>query len=888
MKASLIGIIVLWMTCSVYGQDLEEVSSQEALMLLRKQIVTAAKENTAQLMRLKNQEVELLIRLGQYNEAQKSLDSLSKVPHEKKLKAITLTNVGFLQLHRGAFDAAVQSLKEASQLLDQIGESKSLEAAQIMSILGQVYTSTDKNVLAEQQLTMALNVRRTIVSEDHELIAASYNDLGLAFAKTNSDKALEYYERALAIYRKLHSDDHPKIAIAYSNIGYIYREDKLYGDAVNYFEDALKIWSRLFPNAHPAKAFVLFNLGKTYSEMSDEKAAHAFFVQSLNMYVQSYGEKHPEIANVHNAMATLELSSRRFSSAILHVQNALAANTQDFDPKDINAIPSIDRYYNGNVLLYSMLLKAEALEAQYFGKTLRFKDLDLALSHLNVCDRLVDQLRQRITNESDKISLGAIASDVYAAGVRISVAAADVALHKTRYRESAFYFAEKSKSAVLLEAIAESDAKSFAGIPAALLVAESEMKASIALTAQRLAQKPDVEEEKRLRELQFEQTKKYEQFVHGLEQQFPEYFDLKYNAASPSIEALQSLINASTAVISYFADERNERLYQFVITRNSFDIYEQTIPPDFEKNITGLRNALYYNANAPYVKASNALSRILLPRVPSRIKSLVIIPTGRMSVLPFEALFIKTARIGTPYSQLPYLIKDFDVRYEFSAALLSQKTKKQTTSNRSILLCAPVDFPSNGSLSSLPGTEREVRAISKLFADLQLQHKVLAFADATEQSVKMTDLKTYGIVHFATHGMVDEKNPELSRIYLRDQDNEDGSLYAGEIFNLEMNASLVTLSACQTGLGKISKGEGVIGLSRALVYAGARNVVVSFWNVSDESTSSLMQNFYSNILQIEQTNNNYAANLRKAKNELLKDDTHAAPFYWAAFILIGF
>jgi CHAT domain-containing protein len=142
------------------------------------------------------------------------------------------------------------------------------------------------------------------------------------------------------------------------------------------------------------------------------------------------------------------------------------------------------------------------------------------------------------------------------------------------------------------------------------------------------------------------------------------------------------------------------------------------------------------------------------------------------------------------------------------------------------------------------------------------------------------------LIHLATHGIVDENNPELSRIFLQtDSEAEDGNLFSGEIYNLHLNADLVTLSACQTGLGKISKGEGVIGLSRALVYAGAKNIMVSFWSVADESTAVLMTDFYK--LLLEKPAINYSENLREAKLNMI-DSKFAAPYYWAPFILIGF
>ena len=110
-------------------------------------------------------------------------------------------------------------------------------------------------------------------------------------------------------------------------------------------------------------------------------------------------------------------------------------------------------------------------------------------------------------------------------------------------------------------------------------------------------------------------------------------------------------------------------------------------------------------------------------------------------------------------------------------------------------------------------------------------------------------------------------------------------MYTGEIYNLELDAKLVTLSACQTGMGKILKGEGVVGLSRALVYAGANNVIVSFWNVADDSTVRLMTDFYSYVLQRDSL---YAESLRQSKLGLIRSTDFSAPFFWAPFVLIGY
>jgi CHAT domain-containing protein len=373
-----------------------------------------------------------------------------------------------------------------------------------------------------------------------------------------------------------------------------------------------------------------------------------------------------------------------------------------------------------------------------------------------------------------------------------------------------------------------------------------------------------------------------------MEKEFPAYFNLKFNASTPSISQLQARFDEQTALISYFADEKNSQLYIFQISQKKFSVTDKTVPKEFDRYITGLRNGIFFNELKTYTKASKELSEILLPKVASSaIKSLIILPVGRLGIIPFETLFTEEPAEGTSFTELPYLIKKYSVRYEFSAGLILQKKQTRMMDKPAIFLCAPVSFSDQENLNTLPGTESEVKEIASLFAAKNYSCGLYTHAQADEKRVKSPELKTFSYIHFATHGVVDESNPELSRIFLHsDVGSEDGNLFAGEIYNLTLDASLVTLSACQTGLGKISKGEGVIGLSRALVYAGARSIMVSFWSVADESTAELMKDFYKQMLQ--DGNVNFSHNLRDAKLHLIHGKQYAAPYYWAPFILIGF
>lgn len=846
-------------------------------------------------LEVQNKKVEALVRLGKLDEADNLLETLlTKAKETKnagKQVAMLQTTKGFLQLNRGRIDLAIEELEAAIQKFDTDNQSRSLEMADALAHLGNVYRTSAKWSQAEEHLLRALAIRQEKLPADHELIAATYNDLGLSYITDNIDKSYQYYTMALTMYEKLHGKEHPKIAIANTNLGYLNQIDKQYGDAINYYNTALAIWEKIYPQPHPNKALVMMNLGQTYSSMGNSATALEFYENALTMYQTAYGKKHPDVTYVLNLIGNEKLAQKKYEEAMQNYQKAIIANLPDLNSEEIEANPTRFNFYNGAQLLNSLMYKAQALETRHLSKTLKIKDLQLALSTLQTSDTLIDKMRQQTTYESDKIALGAVANEIYAAGVRVSHLLSDVSfLHRTHYRELSFYFAEKSKAAVLQEAISDSNAKSFANIPSDLLEEEKSLKSALALVNQKLAQKPTEDEEKYLRETAFELNQAYNDFVAQLERQFPDYFNLKFNSAAPTITQLQNLLDSKTAIISYFIDEGNApRLYTFLITSKRYEVKDQPLPGDYDKYLSGFRNSMFFsNANVFTVSARN-LYRLLIPAgIPSGIHNLVFLPAGRMSVIPFEALLTQPVKEQATFHQLPYLINKFNIRYELSAGLLLQKSQgEKKTGIASAQLMAPVQFPVKDNLSPLPGTETEVKQIQELLQGKQITCNILINQEANETSIKSESLRNYDLIHFATHGIVDEDNPDLSRIFLQnDSEAEDGNLFSGEIYNLHLNANLVTLSACQTGLGKISKGEGVIGLSRALVYAGAKNLVVSFWSVADESTSQLMTTFYQHLITTKETT--FAEALRGAKLKMIRQQKYASPFYWAPFVLIGY
>jgi CHAT domain-containing protein/tetratricopeptide (TPR) repeat protein len=879
-------------TCFAFAQGPQSPMAMADSLLAASQYnealaaIDRAEPNPETYVLLQNKKAEILLAQGNLAAAEQTIGELlrSDIP-QSSVKGIVMASQGFLLLNKGRQDLAIETLTEALKNFKEGGSMATAESAQCLAYLSLAYLASGKLSQAEENGVMALQTRMQLFGDNDARVAASYNDLGLLYSQTDREKALEYYEKAQAIYQRVYGQSNARLAVIASNMGALYRDMELYGDAVNNFEDAQARWQKIYPAGHPNEAFVLRNLGITYDRMGNKKAAAEYFNQALALYRKTYGAKHPDIASTLNDLGTLQLEARQYVASLVSFQQALVANVVGFAATEITTNPSPENYYNGMVLLYSLRLKAQGFEELHLGKTLKRADLEQALTALYLCDSLIDDLRQHSTNERDKLALGALATEVYEDGVRVATTLADITLAPAVYNEKAFYFAEKSKSAILLESIAESDAKSFAGIPDVLVAEEKNLKSAIAFMTQKLSLKPEsAEEEKYLREALFGLNLEYNAFIKKLEKDYPNYFNLKFNASSPSIAQLQKLLNNEQAVISFFIAEKNARIYQFIITARGFTVQNLTLPADFDRDVRGFTNSLLYNDFKTYETTGKSLRKVLVPRLPTAITEVVFIPSGRLGTLPFEALFYKPSA-GRDFSSTPFLLNRYAVGYEFSAGLILQKAKRESKSeNPSIFLCAPVSFPDRDNLSPLPATAQEVEKIGSLFADEA--RAVVTYQQANESRVKMEDLTKYNYVHLATHGIVDEERPELSRIFLHTGDHEDGNLYAGEIYNLKLNANLAVLSACQTGLGKISKGEGVIGLSRALVYAGAQNLMVSFWSVADESTAQLMTHFYEKLLR--EKNPNYRRELQYAKQQLMREGKFSLPFYWAPFVVIGF
>jgi CHAT domain-containing protein len=346
------------------------------------------------------------------------------------------------------------------------------------------------------------------------------------------------------------------------------------------------------------------------------------------------------------------------------------------------------------------------------------------------------------------------------------------------------------------------------------------------------------------------------------------------------------------AALSYFVDGGTG--FGMITTRDTAAVVPLTEAGKLGKLAQLFRSSLRANDHGTYNGAANRLYTTtvqpLLAAVETEPSTLVVYPDGPLFSLPFEAFATEPG--PADYRAYPFLIRQHAVRYGYGATLDAALHRDKSTSSFRLLGVAPqfkghMEETLLGPVAPLPGTADELRMIEVEYGTRDHPTQTLLGQNATEEALKTLPLADFDIIHLATHGFVNPSNPGLSGLVLASAPaaatDEDNLLFAEETYALDLNARLVVLSACQTGLGSFVGGEGLLGLSRGFLYAGARQLAVSLWQVSDNGTRELMKSFHLAMLQGKPP----GAALRSAKLKLLEHPQHSRPYYWAPFVLIG-
>lgn len=831
-----------------------------------------------------------------------------------------LNSIAGMYESRGEYGKALEHYERALAMRIAALGPQHPDIANIYNNIAAVYFRTGDADRSLEYYFKSLSIMQGTLDGTNPAFGVRYNNIAMSYrAKGEFGTALEYGERSKALFVRAFGPEHPNVAGAVNNIGRILFDMKQYRRALEAYREAYALWKAKLGPTHPNVLQSCYNIGEAYGKLGENEEAVSWLTQSLDLRRRTLGEKNVKTSQSYAGLGALHADAGRPDSALPYFQRAIIALVEDFSDSSITADPDAPRSLSDLDLLGCLMQKAEALAVSTYGRSKKER-LQAALSTYEHAARVAERIRRDMTAEGSKLQFGTMAFAVLDRGIATALTLRELT-KDAAYAAAAWSFAERGKAGVLLDAIAESEAKRFAGIPDSVLDREAALRADIAFTETQLAREREKKEKADRTKLSqrenilFDLRRASEELTARLERDYPRYYELKRQTAVVSPDSVRrSLPDRRTALLEYVVGEKGTTL--FVLTKGGFSVRRLPLAADtLSALVKRFRRSVQSAEGTEHIALGHELyTRLIAPAATSlrSVERLIIVPDGILHYLPFEALTMKPAPSTPPadYSGVPYLVTKYDVGYQLSAGLFMagrwNGASEERTAHGMFAGIAPVfpDPPAHSAkltpaeritrsrmvdgerFSELKESEREVEEIKRLFDERRKPATLFLRGGAQESVLRTTEAERYRYIHIATHGIINEERPELSGIVFAAPDErsgDDGVLYLGEVYNLELGADLVVLSACETGLGTIVRGEGMLGLTRGFLYAGARSLVVSLWQVGDRSTADLMTHFYAGVLN----GRPYSAALRDAKRAMIAGKRHSHPVEWSPFVLTG-
>ncbi len=845
---------------------------------------------------------------ARYPEALDCFTQLLKIDQKTQKKdspllAKTYTNLGILHELMGDLKTAQEMHKKSLGIKLKSFEPDNPNLIVDYQGLGVILSQIGDIDQALLYLRQVVEMELKAYSSNDPRLGTTYNMLASALEKKEAwDEALHYLGLAESIFLK-HGESLIELGPLYHTIASIYAKRNQHDSALIYCHKAL-MTNQDFQKEHPNVAGNHLLMGNLLVQMNNLDSADMHYREALRINHLVHGDKHIDVATAHSKVGSVLATRRAYEEALREIQFALRAVTDDFREMDYHHNPIPAQTMTPRTVAIVLGEKGEILE-DYAAQEDNEEMMKLALSTFDRAIDMIDAAQFSYKASGSVAKLKEELDPIY----EHAISAAHVLFHKTddqKYLEQAFRFSEKNKAALLVAAINETRAKEFSGLPIEILEKENNIKRNLTYYEQQLLGANHPQTDSTISEIQhklFVLHQQYDNLIHDIEKNYPQYYKLKYESKTIEIERLQKAIPSDEVFIEYFLGR--DHIYAFLFGQRVRRFVKIEIEAEFPSTIRGLRSAIadVDSDEKEYEEICRRLYRTLISPLEYDFSNekITIVTDGELGYIPFEILIADG--LGDPSSsKRPYLFLNHAVSYAYSATLEQQLSDQENSHKQTdlrYLAFAPdfngrnengdADIPNflahnqmvRGRLLPLLGAKREVESLNQQFeGDFYYEQ------DAQESTFKKI-ASQYGIIHLATHAIIDDINPLNSRLLftIMGDSLDDGNLYAWELFGMDLNAKLAVLSACNTGFGKIQKGEGVQSLGRAFAYAGCPSRLMSLWPSQDASTADIMINFYRYLA--EGFSKDEA--LRKAKITYLENapafSTH--PFYWAGFILQG-
>ncbi len=831
---------------------------------------------------------------------------------DKSLLADIHLGIGNNYENLGYFDKAIEEKKNSLEIYLELFGEKDLNVATSFNNLGNSYISFGKYHNGLDYLFKSLAIRLEMLGSYHIDVADTYLNIANAYYYLlNFEKGIAYLNYALEIQKKMLESTHPDLADTYNNLGLFNRAKGNNQIALSYLEKALEIRMSKLGDNHPIVGETYNNIGMILQSNLEFQKALKFKQKALEIKLETYKPDNPIIASSYNNIGNTYFSMGEYNLAISNYKKAIEINQ------------------NNTAKIHPDLLISKYKIASTFQRN---NQLDSSLFYLH---QAISGFKAHLSSD-----ISAETKNIYQSqNLPVFESAIDISLIKSKQDQhdslkiKTFEYTELAKASLLQSQIKQTDALAFAGIPDSLLQKEYDLRIDInwrEKQRQALLEKGKEETDQdvlRISSIIFDLKREQETLFETLEKDYPEYYRLKYDTKTISLEdTQQKLLQKGQTMLEYFVGDSS--VFIFVVRPDTFDVVQ--VKKDFalDSLVKQMQTGLYgYHGQSPdkrtdvlykksiidYTNAANELyNRIVAPVSHLLTSDLVIIPDGVLGYVPFEPLLKSKPEKLNQFATYPYMINDHTISYNYSATLYQEmknkKHKKEPT--KSLVAFAPFyegsftvldstinlvfdtlpdgrdttifqDIVSRKIYAPLPGSGIEAATVSKLY-----QGDYFVNSDATEQ--KFYDVAgDYRMVHLSTHGVADARQGDYSYLAFAEQKDsiENEFLYVRDIYNTQLNADLVFLSACETAQGELQRGEGIISLARAFAYAGAKSIITTLWQVDDAATKDISIDFYKNLKKGFTKD----VALRQAKLRHIKSAKSAQkhPFFWAAMIGIG-
>lgn len=801
-----------------------------------------------------------------YSAATSIFEGKEEQPGFGRLAQNVYNNLGFVYQTMGLTEQAVAVKRRSLDLSIRLYKEQSIEAAQAWTNLGSALRDAEAFDEALNCFQKSLDIRAALGQSKHAHNTFTLVNKGAVQIEFGQiDAALANFQQALDLAVFNRPDDPAEWALCYSYLGQGHAAAKNWQASANYYHQCRAIRQSKYPSSHTSIILALLGIAQAHRGMEQADSAHYYFQLAFDL------------------------------------QNASGETSYSGDPHN----------------WLSALAGLATLNGEWYRSTKMPAYLKVVNDLSEQCISFLQSQRMQNPYRQDHFRLSAAAFPVFEAAVRAN----HVAFQQSERADDAercFRYNEVIKGQQLYEAFKAARAEKFADVPPALLEAEDSLAVQLAYFENQILEKnttaaPVTDSAMLLlRKNVVELREAYLKHRSLLRELSPEYYRTKYDLSPLTLDSLKRLLpsEGDAALLEYFVSD--SILLAFLIRPDTLLIEQLPLSFSLEEQVAELRtglfgafvksppDTLYSHAARLFTHSAAALYELLLAPIQKHLpKRLVIVPDGILGYIPFEAL-LTTPATSKPdrFHEHHYWGKEKIISYAYSATLWQEMRAKQHQQP-----------PANTLLAMAPFFRGNWKALKKRIEQETLHEEVASKSETLdtliysgEEALRIahryrglglldsmatrnafeTLAATYRMIHLSTHGYAGDDS--WLAFYKPGRTLDADKLYLRDIYNLRLNADLVVLSACQTGIGKLRRGEGIISLSRAFAYAGAKSIVTTLWSVNDEKTKDFMLHFYHHMKK-----KGAAEALWEARNEFLsKQKGEAAhPYYWAGFIGVG-